>query len=136
MNSEFYFIIIIVLLFFAIILSFVFGKALGKRQMFEVMQDVIEDERKDAIKRSRSVLTGQFSEQISPFLPNFPIDPSVCRFIGKPVDFIGFVGLDEKKIDEVVFVEVKTGKSQLNSVERSLKDAIKNKRVRWVEYRI
>ena len=52
------------------------------------------------------------------------------------MDFIVFKGSDEKNIEEVVFVEVKSGKSQLNKVEKSLKEAIKNKKVKWEEYRI
>ena len=44
--------------------------------------------------------------------------------------------MDEKDINEVVFVEVKSGKSTLSKVERSLKEAIENKRVRWEHYQI
>ena len=92
--------------------------------------------REEAIQRSRSVLAGQFSEQLAPYLPDFPFNPSEAKFIGKPIDFIVFNGMDEKNIDEVVFVEVKSGKSSLNSNERKLKETIREKRVRWVEYRI
>lgn len=109
---------------------------MGKKYMYEMMQEIIEDERKDAIKKSRSVLTGQFGEQIAPFLPGFPVDPSECRFIGKPIDFIAFNGLNEKNVEEVVFIEVKSGKSKMNGTESSIKKAIMNKRVRFVEYRI
>lgn len=44
--------------------------------------------------------------------------------------------MDEQHIDEVVFVEIKSGSSQLSSNERSLRDAIEAKRVRWHEYRV
>ena len=44
--------------------------------------------------------------------------------------------MDEKKIDEVVFVEVKSGNAKLNQHEKNLKETIEKKRVRWVEYRI
>lgn len=133
---EFIYIAIILCLFILSIIAFFAGKALGKRYMFEVMQKVIEEERKDAIKKSRSVLTGQFSEQIAPFLPNFPVNASECRFIGKPVDFIAFKGLDEKNIEEVIFIEVKSGNSKMNQTERSLKTAIEEKKVRFLEYRV
>jgi predicted Holliday junction resolvase-like endonuclease len=49
---------------------------------------------------------------------------SEARFIGKPIDFLIFKGMDEPHIDEVVFVEIKTGNSQLSSNERSLRDGI------------
>jgi predicted Holliday junction resolvase-like endonuclease len=92
--------------------------------------------REDAIKRSRSVLSGQFSEQLAPYLPEFPYSPTEVRFIGKPIDFLVFKGMDEKAISEVVFVEVKSGRSTMNSQEKALKEAILAKRVRWEEYRV
>ena len=89
-------------------------------------------------KLSRSILGGVFSEQVAPFLPEFPKDlkASEARFIGKPVDFLIFRGMDDQHIDEVVFVEIKSGKSQLSNNERSLRDAIQEKRVRWHEHHI
>ena len=44
--------------------------------------------------------------------------------------------MDDNNINEVIFVEVKTGKSTLSSQERKLRDVIKEKRVKWQEYRI
>ena len=93
--------------------------------------------RKDAVKRSKAVINGQVAEQIAPFLPDFPANPSDARFIGKPVDFIVFSGLSEnEKIDEILFVEVKTGKSALSEREKEVKKAIEKGNVRYVEYRI
>ena len=93
--------------------------------------------RKDAVKRSKAVINGQVAEQIAPFLPGFPANPSDARFIGKPVDFIVFSGLSEnEKIDEILFVEVKTGKSLLSEREKEVKKAIEQRKVRYVEYRI
>lgn len=93
--------------------------------------------RKDAVKRSKAVIGGQVAEQIAPFLPDFPANPSDARFIGKPVDFIVFSGLSEtEKIDEILFVEVKTGKSALNEREKEVKKAVEKGNVRYVEYRI
>ena len=91
-----------------------------------------------AVQRSRAVIKGQFSEQIAPLLPGFPEDLKVseARFLGKPVDFLFFKGMDEQNITDVVFLEVKTGKSSLNATERRLRDAIREKRVEWREYRV
>ena len=81
---------------------------------------------------------GVFSEQVAPFLPDFPKDlkASEARFIGKPVDFLIFKGMDEQNISEVVFVEVKSGKSQLSVSEKALRDVIREKKVSWYEYRV
>ena len=92
--------------------------------------------RKDAVRRSRSALTGQVSEQLAPYLPGFPWNPNEVRFLGKPIDFLVFKGMDEKRIEEVVFVEVKTGDGALSPVERSLRDAIQEQRVSWTEWRV
>jgi len=128
---EFFeFVGIIVFLLVFLFIGYFVGKYIGKKQN----EDKIPDIRQEAIKQSRAVLTGQFSEQIAPYLPNFPYKPTEARFIGKPVDFVVFRGMDEKNINEVVFVEVKSGKGQLSNVEKSLKSAVEDKRVFWHDY--
>lgn len=119
-----------------IVLGIVFGFFVGKILRDKYWEAQIEKERKDAIAKSRAVLGGQFSEQLAPYLPDFPYSPSEVRFIGKPIDFIVFKGADNRQIDEVVFVEVKSGKAKINSHEKNLKNAIEKKKVRWEEYRI
>ena len=113
-------------------IGFLIGNFVSKKQMEEKIPDI----REEAIKQSRSVLAGQFSEQIAPYLPDFPYNPTEARFLGKPIDFIVFRGMDEKNIDEIVFVEVKSGKSALNGVQKSLKKSIENRKISWHEYRI
>lgn len=44
--------------------------------------------------------------------------------------------MDDKQIEEVIFVEVKSGKAKLSQHEKRLKEVIDAKKVRWVEYRI
>lgn len=100
------------------------------------MNSLLKKERQDAVKRSRAVLGGQMIEQVAPFLPDFPCNPADVRFIGKPVDFIGFSGLAENDcVDEVLLIEVKTGESKLSGREKEIKNAVKNGRVRYVEYK-
>ncbi|MBQ4498332.1 MAG: Holliday junction resolvase, partial [Spirochaetaceae bacterium] len=70
-------------------------------------------------------------------LPGFPCNPADCRFIGKPIDFIAFAGLEENdNVDEILFIEIKTNSSQLSPRERSLKEAVEKKKIRWVEFRV
>jgi predicted Holliday junction resolvase-like endonuclease len=59
-----------------------------------------------------------------------------AKFIGAPIDFLVFKGMDAQHIEEVIFVEVKSGSARLNHNEHSLKEAIDNKRVRWHENRV
>ncbi len=92
--------------------------------------------RQESVKKSREVLTGQFSEQLAPYMPDFPYSPTECKFIGKPIDFIVFKGLDSKEPREIVFVEVKSGESKVSTVERKLRDVVRKKKVKWEEYRV
>jgi predicted Holliday junction resolvase-like endonuclease len=111
------------------------GKRAGRLEAERNLPDRLASERGDAVKRSRAVLGGLAAEQLAPYLPGFPFDPTELRFVGKPVDFIAFVGSSRGRIEEVAFVEVKSGNAALSPVERSLRDAVKEGRVRWAEYR-
>jgi len=81
-------------------------------------------------KKSSEVRTGKITEQIAPFLADYPRNPRTARFIGDPIDFIHF---DE---DKVTFVEVKSGKSQLSKKQRGIRDMIKAGKVEFVIYRV
>ncbi len=119
--------------FFVIIASLSFF--IGKLSERIKVHSRIKKGRADAIKRSRAVLGGQMAEQIAPFLPNFPCNAADLRFIGKPVDFLAFPGMAEgKNIDEVLLIEVKTGKSHLSGREKEIKSLVERGKVRYVEY--
>jgi len=120
---------------FMLFLGIKIGIFVGRLRAERQFASRLATERGDAVKRSRAVLGGQFSEQLAPFLPGFPGDPTEVRFVGKPVDFISFSGVSRGSVDEVVFIEVKTGDSRQSAVERSLRKAIEAGRVRYVEYR-
>lgn len=81
-------------------------------------------------KKSSEVRTGKITEQIAPFLADYPRNPRTARFIGDPIDFVHF---DE---DKVTFVEVKSGKSQLSKKQRGIRDMIKDGKVEFVVYRV
>lgn len=91
--------------------------------------------RADAVQRSRAVTMGQAQEQLAPFFPQFKFNPKDARFLGSPVDFIVFDGLSNDDVERVVFVEVKTGSSQLSARERQVRDAVLARRVEWLELR-
>ena len=122
----------------ALLIFFAFraGRSSGRRaEEREWRENKLEAVVRDRIKRSRAVLGGQFSEQLAPWLPDFPFNPNECRFIGKPIDFLVFSGMDHGRIEEIVFVEVKSGKARnLSKIERLLRDAVKDGRVGWRQY--
>jgi len=92
--------------------------------------------RRDAVARSEAVTTGKISEQLLPFLPDFPFNPRDVRFLGSPVDLVVFDGLTEERVRRVVLVEVKTGKAGLTGRERLIRDAVRDGRVEWLELRL
>ncbi len=135
-GMESFTILALVVFLIGIIIAFWFGSKIGEFKKNREWEKNIDKIRKDAVQKSRAVLRGHFSEQLAPYLPDFNFNPSECKFLGKPIDFIVFEGLDEKNVKEIVFLEVKSGKSKLSGVEKSLKEAVKNKKVRWEEYRV
>ena len=114
-------IIFIIIFLVGLAVAYWLGQKNGKFKRDKYWEGELPSYRKDAIMKSRAVLGGQFSEQLAPYLPDFDYLPTECRFIGKPIDFIVFKGMDEKEIDEVVFVEVKSGKAKLSPHEKNLK---------------
>ena len=126
----------IILAIGCLIIGYLIGHVVGTHRREKMWQTALPEHRADAIARSRAVLAGQFSEQLAPYLPDFPFNPSECKFIGKPVDFLVFHGLDQKNVTGVSFVEVKSGKSKLSSTEATVKEAILNGKVNWAEYRV
>lgn len=112
------------------------GRRGGRLEVERELPDRLVAEREDAVKRSRAVLGGQVAEQLAPYLPDFPCPFEDARFLGKPLDYVCFSGASAGEIEEIVFVEVKTGESSLSRVEKSARQAIIEGKVRWVEYRI
>jgi predicted Holliday junction resolvase-like endonuclease len=119
-----------------LVLAYIVGLKIGTIKRDRHWETEVPLHRKDAVQRSRAVLSGNFSEQLAPYFPDFPYLPTECKFLGRPIDFIVFKGLDDKNVEEVVFVEVKSGNSKLSKTEKSLKNAIENKKVFYEEYRI
>ncbi|MBS3061213.1 MAG: hypothetical protein J4215_01360 [Candidatus Diapherotrites archaeon] len=81
-------------------------------------------------KSSQSVKYGKLTEQWIPFSDAFPFDRQQFRFLGSPIDGVAF---DENKI---VFVEFKTGQSQLNENQKKIKKLVLDKKVDWLEFKI
>ncbi len=92
--------------------------------------------RRDTLQRSLAVTAGKVFEQLVPYLPGFPFNPKDARFLGSPVDFVVFDGLNDGDVRRVVFLEVKTGASELSPRERRVRDAVRNAQVEWLELRI
>ena len=126
----------LVFLFLSCFFTFYFTKNyFTKKNEFETY-NLIKKQRKEAIDKARHILKGQFSEHLSPFEKDFPAKSSECRFFGAPIDFICFEGIDEKNITKIKFIEIKSAKSRLSEVQKSLKKTIEEKNIEFIEYRI
>ena len=111
----------------AALLGFLVGRILRSSK--------ISAERKDAIKRSNAVILGAVYEKVLPFLPDFPYSPKDMVFIGKGFDYLVLDGLAEGKLRKIVFLEVKSGSSRLNTNEKMIATIVGEKAIEWKEYR-
>ena len=129
---DIFFIILAAIL--AVILTY-FITRFTFEEKFRRWRDVEIESRKraiqDGISKSRAVLGGKFTEQLVPYLPEFKYDPTEARFIGSPIDLLVFPGLAQGDPREIVIVEVKTGTSQLSTVENKIRELVESGMVRW-----
>lgn len=109
-------------------------KKISEQQTYELEQKLnsVSAEKSKIIsqKKSSEVRLGHIAETLAPFLDQFDFDPEHCTFLGKPIDYISFGD------NEITFIEVKSGKSQLNIKQRKIRDQIKDNKVSWKEVRI
>ena len=96
----------------------------------------LKNVRKDSTNRQRGILKGQISELIAPWLLKSVDSVKELNFLGNPIDFIGFKGLDGDGEVDIKLIEVKTGKSRLNKNQKRVKAAVESNRVSWVEVKI
>ena len=117
-----------------VLASIVITRLVYEKRFRDWCNEEIAKVRKEAITQSRAVLGGKFTEQMVPFFPDFHYDPTEVRFIGSPVDMIVFPGLARGEPEEIVILEVKTGKSSgLTLAQRKIKQLILDGMVRWDE---
>ena len=102
-------------------------------------RNAIKDARKDTASRQRATIKGDISEIIAPWSMDAVDSVKELSFMGSPIDFIGFKGLDGNGDVDIKLIEVKSGKSALNKNQRRIRDAVKaidHPRLQWVEFRI
>jgi predicted Holliday junction resolvase-like endonuclease len=123
-----------------LIVGLVLGAVVGAAValMYAAMTGVrrAREMRRDAVSQSRAITRGQVFEQFAAYFPSFEFNPKDAQFLGRPVDFVVFDGLDDGEVKRIVFVEIKTGTASLSSRERRIRDAIRQGRVEWRELRL
>jgi predicted Holliday junction resolvase-like endonuclease len=126
--------ITIVIACIAVLLSVLIIRLVYEKRFRDWREAATEEIRKSAINQSRAVLGGKFTEQMVPFFPDFKYDPTEVRFIGSPIDMVVFPGLAKGDPQEIVILEVKTGKNAgLTAAQKKIRELIENGMVRWDE---
>ena len=134
MNAAGIVAITIVIAVLVIFLSVLITRLVYEKRFRDWRKAETEEIRKSAINQSRAVLGGKFTEQMVPFFPDFKYDPTEVRFIGSPIDMVVFPGLAGGDPQEIVILEVKTGKSaQLTPAQKKIRQLVENGMVRWDE---
>ena len=103
------------------------------RASHQFTSDDLAKARKDSIARSLSVVGGKVGEQLAPLFPRYleEFNPKDARFLGSPIDFVVFDGLDDGEVRRIVLIEVKTGKATVTERERLVKEGVDAGRVEF-----
>lgn len=108
-------------------------KKIEMDEAFKVMLDEFKKSKVSASagaeKKSFEVGVGKNIEKVVPTLEGFKLPLCDCRPLSDPIDMIVFNGVTKMKVEDITFMEIKTGNARLNEHQRAIKDAILDKRV-------
>ena len=93
-------------------------------------------ERLTSIKKSKSIILWEVYEKVLPFLPNFPYAPRDMVFVWKGIDYIVFDWLNNWDLKKIIFLEVKSWKSNLNKNEKMIRNIVLKNNIEYREYRV
>lgn len=85
-------------------------------------------EREKTQRRSISASYGKITEQWFPLMDRYPYDSQNFRFLGTPIDGVQF------EEDKVILIEFKTNQAELSTVQRRIKQLVKEGKVTWEEF--
>jgi predicted Holliday junction resolvase-like endonuclease len=88
-----------------------------------------------AMNTAKAVNIGKNLEKVLPTLKDFKWELPDSRFLGDPIDLMTFNGLSAGKVNSLSFIEVKSGNAKLNQHQKSVKDAIADKKVSYKEFK-
>jgi len=135
-NETLYAIIVTCLI---LALVFLWARHAIYRNRYYLCDEDLERARRDAVRGSHITKGGQIAEQLAPMFPGFceSFNPKDARFLGHPIDFVVFDGLEEGEVQSVVLLEIKSGNGAgLNNRQRQVKRAIDAGNVRFETLRL
>jgi predicted Holliday junction resolvase-like endonuclease len=128
--------IVFLLLVLLVVLFYVVFK-LGAAQKDAQWEKKLVRLRSDIADKQRAGVKGKVAEMFAPYLGDFPFKPSECKFLGDPIDYVVFEGLDNRDITGIHFVDVKADTAQLKKHQRQVRDIINQKgRMSFVTYHV
>ena len=83
---------------------------------------------------TRAVNVGHNLEKVLPTMKGFKWELPDSRFLGDPIDLIVFNGLSANKVNSISFIEVKSGNARLNDHQKSIRDAVQEGKVKYMEF--
>jgi len=125
--SEMMFPLILIILV-VLVACWMFKLYKAKTKQFDTLQEKYSKELH--FRKSSEVRLGKIGENLAPFVKGWPWDPKDFRFLGNPVDGVQF------NDDEVIFVEIKTGKARLSKSQKYFKDLVKAGKVSFVTFKV
>lgn len=117
----------------------------GKEAFKEMLEDLkqqrfdLKEREKNMTKRpqitAKAVNIGFILERIAPAFDHFPFQHNDCRSLFDPIDYIIFEGLNKNGVvSKIIFTDIKTGASRLNTHQKEIKTLIQNKKVEYKTY--
>lgn len=82
-----------------------------------------------AEKRAIDVGFGKIIEKFIPAFKDLKLQFAECRPLFDPIDILVFNGLLNRKVEQITFLEIKSGDSSLNKHQRIIRDAILENKV-------
>jgi len=116
-----------------------FPKA-AKEKKLDLLQEL--DDRKAELKKKKlsadvkaeekaiSVGFGKIIEKFIPAYKNLKLEFRECRPLYEPIDLIVFDGLAKRTVDYITFLEIKSGRSRLNTRQRLIRDCVNEGKVK------
>ena len=107
-----------------------------EKEIKDRLADLLEQQNKTTSRSEKAAISvgiGKIIEKILPTHKNFNISAADCRFLAEPIDMIVFDGASQDKINNISFMEVKTGAARLNTHQKMVRDIVEDHKVKWRE---
>ena len=84
---------------------------------------------------AKAINLGFLLERLAPTLDGFTFNKNDCRSMFDPIDYVIFEGLSEKqKVDNIIFVDIKSGGARLTQKQKKIKQVVEDKKVGFKTY--